>query len=166
MRIAILLAVMLAMSGPASAVVGDLNRDGVVNLKDFFIFSDNFGETGQPDASNCTEPLPIDGASGTHGLGSYGVHKPSARPTREEVEFPNGDGERLSELLARYPVVRVRSRLLGEVVVWVADTTEVPEDTGEVVYRETELRRMVGMGPTEVRAIHETKRTFDGELVE
>ena len=43
MRIAILLAVMLAMSGPASAVVGDLNRDGVVDLKDFFMLADNFG---------------------------------------------------------------------------------------------------------------------------
>ena len=39
MKTVILLAVMLAMSGPARAVVGDLNRDGVVDLKDFFIFA-------------------------------------------------------------------------------------------------------------------------------
>jgi len=61
MRIAMLLAVMLAMSGPARAVVGDLNCDGVVDLKDFFIFSDNFGETGPPDASECAGPLVDDG---------------------------------------------------------------------------------------------------------
>ena len=51
MRIAILLAVMLAMSGPASAVVGDLNRDGVVDLKDFLMLADNFGLEGTHSGS-------------------------------------------------------------------------------------------------------------------
>ena len=78
----------------------------------------------------------------------------------------DGDGERLSELLARQPVVRVRSRLLGEVVVWLADAAEISEGTSEVVYREAELRRMVGRSSAEVRAIHEVKRTFDGEVGE
>ena len=74
MRIAILLAVMLAMSGPANAVVGDLNRDGVVNLLDFFIFSDNFGETGQPDVSDCTVTGPlVDDGSVVPGLLSVGI---------------------------------------------------------------------------------------------
>ena len=77
----------------------------------------------------------------------------------------DGDGERLSELLARQPV-RVRSRLLGEGVVWLADAAEIPEGTSEVVYREAELRRMVGRSSAEVRAIHEAKRTFDGEVGE
>ena len=72
----------------------------------------------------------------------------------------------LSELLARQPVVRVRSRLLGEVVVWVADGAELPEDSSEVAYTEAELRRMVRRSPAEVRAVHEAKRSFDGELVE
>ena len=97
--------------------------------------------------------------------------------TREEVEslagyamdrsrqIPEG-GEVLSELLARQPVVRVRSRLLGEVVVWVADGAELPEDSSEVAYTEAELRRMVRRSPAEVRAVHEAKRSFDGELVE
>ena len=76
------------------------------------------------------------------------------------------DGERLSELLARQPVVRVRSRLLGEVVVWLADAAEIPEGTSEVVYREAELRRMVGHSSAEGRAIHEVKRSFDGEVGE
>ena len=62
------------------------------------------------------------------------------------------------------PVVRVRSRLLGEVVVWVADSADMPEGT-EVVYRETELSRMEGLSPTEVRTIHEVKRALDGELM-
>ena len=78
----------------------------------------------------------------------------------------DGDGERLSELLARQPVVRVRSRLLGEGVVWLADAAEIPEGTSEVVYREAELRRMVGRLSAEVRTIHEVNRTFDGEVGE
>ena len=63
------------------------------------------------------------------------------------------------------PVVRVRSRLLGEGVAWVADSADMPEGTDEVVYRETELRRMEGLSPTEVRTIHEVKRALDGELM-
>ena len=54
MRIAILLAVMLEMSGPASAVVGDLNLDGVVDLKDFFLLADSFGDTGPPEVDDCS----------------------------------------------------------------------------------------------------------------
>ena len=77
----------------------------------------------------------------------------------------DGDGERLSELLARQPVVRVRSRLLGEVVVWVADSIEVAEEITEVVHRESELRRLTGRSPAEVRAVHEVKRALDGELM-
>ena len=60
----------------------------------------------------------------------------------------------LSDLLSRHPVVRVRSRLLGEVVVWVADNAEAPEDTGEIVYTETELRLVAGRPPAESRTGH------------
>ena len=77
----------------------------------------------------------------------------------------HAEDSHLSDLLARLPVVRVRSRLLGEVVVWVADSADMPEGTDEVVYRETELRRMEGLSPTEVRTIHEVKRALDGELM-
>jgi hypothetical protein len=99
--------------------------------------------------------------------------------TREEVESLRGyasdrsrevpehaeDG-RLSDLLARHPVVRVRSRLLGEVVVWVADgVVDITEEIVEVVYRESELRQLVGRTPTEVRTIHKVKRALDGELM-
>ena len=95
--------------------------------------------------------------------------------TREEVETLTGyAGDRsrhlpqkwedgtVSELLARQLAVRVRSRLLGEVVVWVADTV-VPEATAEVVYKESELRRLVKMPPDQIRAIHAVKKELDGE---
>ena len=73
---------------------------------------------------------------------------------------------RLSGLLARQPVVRVRSRLLGEIVVWLAEGAKAPEDTSEVAYRETELCRMPGWTSAKVRAVHETKRCIEGELIE
>lgn len=91
-------------------------------------------------------------------LDSYAADR--SRDVHEHAE-----DERLSDLLARQRVARVRSRMLGEVVVWVADDADLPEETGEVVYRESELRRLVGRTPTEVRAIHKTKRAIDGELV-
>ena len=98
--------------------------------------------------------------------------------TREEVESLTGyavnrsghlpqepqDGP-LSKLLEQRSV-RVRSRLLGEVVVWVADTTVVPEATAEVVYKKSELRRLVKMPPDQIRAIHAVKKEFDGELLD
>jgi hypothetical protein len=71
----------------------------------------------------------------------------------------------LTALLAERTVVRVRSRLLGEVVVWVADKATVEPDTEEVIYREAELRKLVGRSPAEMRAIHAVKRAVDGEVV-
>jgi hypothetical protein len=44
--------VLLTTSG-AGAVDGDINADGIVDLRDFFILADNFGETGPPEASDC-----------------------------------------------------------------------------------------------------------------
>jgi hypothetical protein len=34
----------------ADALSSDLNRDGVVDFDDFFLFADEFGLTGEPDA--------------------------------------------------------------------------------------------------------------------
>ena len=39
---------------PVHAVIGDLNLDGVVDLKDFFILADNFGREGAPEV--CEDP--------------------------------------------------------------------------------------------------------------
>ena len=36
---------------PATAVVGDLNADGKVDLQDFFILADNFGREGAPEVA-------------------------------------------------------------------------------------------------------------------
>ena len=47
LRVALVLT--LAIVSAASAVPGDLNRDGVVDFDDFYIFADNFGKTGPPE---------------------------------------------------------------------------------------------------------------------
>ena len=39
----------IIVAAPAGAIVGDLNLDSRVDLDDFFILSDNFGKTGEPD---------------------------------------------------------------------------------------------------------------------
>lgn len=46
---ALVILVVLAVGSPAAAVTGDLNRDGIVNFDDFFIFADNFNRTGSPE---------------------------------------------------------------------------------------------------------------------
>ena len=40
---------------PATAVPGDINRDGKVDFADFFILAENFGKTGPPE-TDC-EPI-------------------------------------------------------------------------------------------------------------
>ena len=53
MRIATLAAagvlVVAGYGAPVAAVTGDLNRDGEVNLFDFFMLADNFGRKGEPE---------------------------------------------------------------------------------------------------------------------
>jgi hypothetical protein len=44
---------------PVSAVLGDLNRDGRVDIDDFFLFASNFGKIGSPEP---TTSLRFDGA--------------------------------------------------------------------------------------------------------
>ena len=54
---------------PSWSITGDLDRDGDVDLDDFFLFSDNFGKTGEVETTDCgeetqTNPLTFSG-SGT-----------------------------------------------------------------------------------------------------
>ena len=86
--------------------------------------------------------------------------------SRQVPECDESEDGTLSDLLVRLSVIRVRSLLLGEVVVWLADGAETPPGTSEVVYREAELRQLVGMAPEQVRAVHVVKRSLDGEIVE
>ena len=96
-------------------------------------------------------------------VGSVGASPGGSAGPRPAEDTDDGD-RRLSELLAGQPVVRVRSQVLGETVVWAADDARIPLETEEVVYRESELRRLVGHDPAMIRAIHRAKQGLDGEV--
>ena len=61
----------LTVVSTSYAIRGDIDRDGDVDLTDFFLFADNFGKTGSADASDCSstvtsddsEPIDVDLAS-------------------------------------------------------------------------------------------------------
>ena len=38
---------------PSWSITGDLDRDGDVDFDDFFLFSDNFGKTGEVESEDC-----------------------------------------------------------------------------------------------------------------
>ena len=71
----------------------------------------------------------------------------------------------LSDMCNAKPIRRVRSKILGEDVLWVADNAEIPVGNDLMVYRESELKELVGLEPAALRAIHKAKRYLDVELV-
>ena len=71
----------------------------------------------------------------------------------------------IADLVAKHPVVRVNSHLLGEVVVFAANNAHVVPEGDEVVYREWELHQLIGVPPDVLKAVHTVKKFFDGELV-
>ena len=90
----------------------------------------------------------------------------TANQSRQLPERGPAAGElRLCDLFKENPIRWVRSRVLGETVIFAADGVELPADLEGVVYRESELRQMPGRPPEQVRAIHATKKAFDGELI-
>ena len=95
------------------------------------------------------------------------VEQLTARVTEKSRELPEKTPRQtLGALLSEHPVQRVRSKVLGEDVLWAADDAEIPEDNTLVVYRERELRQLEGRLPEELQAIHRCKRGLDMELVE
>lgn len=64
-------------------------------------------------------------------------------------------------------VVKVKSRLLGEEVLFVSDNVrDLDESAGPVVYRAAELRLLEGKTPEDVKRLHRMKATFGGTLTE
>lgn len=57
---------------------------------------------------------------------------------------------------------KVRSKVLGETIVWAADNAALPEENALVVYRAHELKALVGLDPQALVAVHTTKKWLDG----
>ena len=72
---------------------------------------------------------------------------------------------RMSEFAVSGLVQEVKSGVLGEHILWVADNAEVPPANTLVVYRADELKQLVGLTPDEIRRLHSVKKELDGELV-
>ena len=77
----------------------------------------------------------------------------------------NADDLALSDLFRKEPMRRVYSRVLGEEVLFAADTALVPDDITLAVYRESELRALVGVPPERLRQIHQAKVGLDAEVL-
>jgi hypothetical protein len=63
-------------------------------------------------------------------------------------------------------VVKVKSRLLGEEVLFVSDNVRDLDESGPVVYRAAELRLLEGKTPEDVKRLHRMKAIFGGTLTE
>jgi len=60
-NVTILAATLLTLAtSPAEAVLGDLNRDGIVDIDDFFMFASNFGKQGPPETETVYDTLTVE----------------------------------------------------------------------------------------------------------
>ena len=84
-------------------------------------------------------------------------------------EVPEDDAAFLEmplDKLAQSGIYReIHSKVLDQRVIFAADNAEVPEDTPLIVYRAAEMREINGASPEMLRAAHEVKKAFDGEVV-
>ena len=71
----------------------------------------------------------------------------------------------LRALLLEKPIRRVRSAALGEDTLWAADNAGFQKTNTLVVYRERELKEIVGRSAEKLRALHRCKCVLDMELV-
>ena len=97
--------------------------------------------------------------------GSFGTFGTDERKESFEIGASGPDESLLSDALKDSPTLSVRSNLLGADILFAADDTEVPARNRLTVYRESELRRLVGCNPELLRGIHALKVAFNGEIV-
>ena len=62
-------------------------------------------------------------------------------------------------------VQEVKSKVLGETVIWAADNAQVPPETHQVVYRVCELRELGGMPAEWLQRLHVAKKTLNAKLI-
>jgi hypothetical protein len=112
-------------------------------------------------------PQRIDAAYQAGQIDQEQAERLAAMAGQEAQCLPEEAGQEcLSDLFRDSPVSRVRSRVLGEDVLVVADGAEIPADNELPDNREAELRQVIGRSPEQMRAIHAVKQAIDGEVVE
>ena len=80
------------------------------------------------------------------------------------IKDASGNNQNLSEFLSERQFARVHSKVLSEDVLFAADDAEIPLDNDLAVYREAELRTLVGTTPDRLRVIHGIKKMIDGAI--
>ena len=98
-------------------------------------------------------------------LTAFPDHATAPPPKPAGLPAPSIENMRLSEFAGSGLVREVRSRVLDEHVLFVADTAVLPQNNRLVVYRAGELTELVGLPPEQLRAMHAVKKSLDGELL-
>jgi hypothetical protein len=127
------------------------------------------GARSWPDLSRLCEQ--IDAAYRAGDIDLEKADELTNRVRERSREVPENEDAALLEMplsqFAQSGICReIHSKVLDERVIFAADNAEVPEDTPLVVYRAAELRELLGATPEKIRAVHEVKRSFDGEVVD
>ena len=91
-------------------------------------------------------------------LTAFPDHATAPPPKPAGLPAPSIENMRLSEFAGSGLVREVRSRVLDEHVLFVADTAVLPQNNRLVVYRAGELTELVGLPPEQLRAIHAVKK--------
>ena len=95
-----------------------------------------------------------------------GLAKAAAAEVERELGAGSGQRRilemRMSEFATSGLVQEVKSGVLGEHILWVADNAEVPADNTLVVYRADELTQLVGLTPPEILVSNAVKEAPDG----
>ncbi len=100
-------------------------------------------------------------ASMLFGSGATESHRSSGRtPSRPEAELDRLLGLSLDDFAQAGMVVAVYSALFGETVLLVSDNATTPPSKDTVVYRVSELRRILADGVEELHRLHALKRTL------
>ena len=90
--------------------------------------------------------------------------EPPVPPSTQEA-LPCVPELSLEEFSKARLVVRVKSAVLQEEVIFASDNALVNEEAGSVVYRASELRRLLSSTPEALRDLHHIKSVFRGSRV-
>ena len=157
----------LRASGKTSSLTDELKAE-VERLKHGLMASHAIGktQTWEDLSSLCKE---IDAAYRAGDIDLEVADELTNRVRERAREVPEDDTAFLEmplDKLAQSGIYReIHSKALDERVIFAADNAEVPEDTPLAVYRAAEMRGINGASPEMLRAAHQVKKVFDGEVV-
>ena len=170
----------LSFNGPVGSLTHDLKEKLLVRKSDIIAYlqdntlptdsrksphADNY--THQP--SDCdTEAIPsVD--SSQEPASARADAAPSVDQAAKEVTTPRSHQSSLETTLGEWlqeePIRRIRSNVLDEDILIASDDAEICCEPEAVVYRHSEIKRLIGMPTEKLRAIHTAKKILDGDIL-